>query len=448
MIGYVWDDVYDAATDATDWVEGAVESGFEWVSDAGGEIAGVLRFVAPIVALFPGIGTGLSVAMTAAAAYASGDAIEDAIVDIAASAIPGVVPRAIFRAAAQVSRDAISGRNVVQSVIGAGREVAGAAGGESAQAAFDTGVRVARGEEVGSSSLDALRAQFRQQSPAALAAFDGGRSIARGESFPDAAIAAGRAYIGAAGGNTALAAFDMGFAIARGKSLQEAGFAGLRAFASGNDVAERAVNFADAMIRAADEGRDVEDVLREELGSAFAQYGVAGRVALAGVLEQWRPQFLDTGSFELARYFDVDEIVARAAQAIMRKGASVPDEALREQLTRMGVETAVDKYGARAVASRDINSSYLEVRDTIREEQLLTAIRIDDDALKWGTAKYGPTRAPYVGPVLTRVVPEGVAVTAAPSSGRSTAGQDVLLGVTVAGALAALYWWARHGKAA
>ncbi len=70
-IGSVWDVVIDftvpfaAIRDAP-----AV---YNWFSDAGATIGQILKFIAPIVALWPGVGTALSVALSAAAAYACGE---------------------------------------------------------------------------------------------------------------------------------------------------------------------------------------------------------------------------------------------------------------------------------------------------------------------------------------------------------------------------------------
>lgn len=437
-IASVWDAFTGAASELGHAVGGDASKVYEWFSDAGQTIGSVLKFIAPIVALWPGIGTALSVALSAAAAYACGDAIEDAIVDIASNAIPGGVPRAIFRGAADVSRDAIAGRPVGRSIVGAARGVAGAAGGERAVAAFDVGWTAAQGENIGDDSVALARNQFGQSGTAALAAFDGGVAIARGGNGADAVIAAARAYIGGAGGPGALAAFDMGFALARGKDLQDAGFAALKALAQGNDAAERAVHFGEAMLRAAEEGRDVKDVLLDELGAAFAKYGDVGRAQLGNILKQWAPDFGSWGSQDLADYFDVAEVIARAAQAIMRDGK--PDEPLREELTKGTMARAVEKYGAGVVASRAVNRTYAEEKATLHSEELETALRISPLALSYGRAK--AEQAPPA------PIPQGSpapAIVAAPSGGsRSSVGQDVLLGLTIAGAIGALYWWSTH----
>ncbi len=464
QLGAVWDDAWDAWTDVGDAIGSGASAVYEWFSDAGQTIGQVLKFIAPIVALWPGVGTALSVALSAAAAYACGDAIEDAVVDIASNAIPGGVPRVLFRAGASVARDAIAGRPMGQAILVAARNVAGAAGGERAVAAFDIGVTAARGENVGDGSVALARGQLAGSGPAALAAFDGGVAIARGGNAGDAVVAAGRAYIGSAGGPGALAAFDFGVAIARGKDLQDAGFAGLKALAEGNDAAERAVHFVKAMVRAAETGQSVKEVLVEELTSAWEKYGSVAREQLGSILKQWGPDFGEWGSQDLADYFGVAELVARAAQSIMRDPAH-PDTELQDTLMKTGVQSAIEKYGPVVVASRQTNATYAETKAEIHSSQLETALRIPAYQLSYAAAKAEQpwsregmlvaaasksVAGSYAADAAAQgIVREAPAVVAAPSSRRSTLGQDVLLGVTIAGALGALYWWATsNGKAA
>jgi hypothetical protein len=203
------------------------------------------------------------------------------------------------------------------------------------------------------------------------------------------------------------------------------------------------------MVRAANEGRSVEEVLRNELIAAFDHYGAAGRAELGNIVKQWSPGFNDYGSFELAEHFGVDEIIARAAQAVMRSGTHEPDAPLLEELIKGGVQTAVEKYGAAVVASRETNASYAETQATLRSEQLMLVARMSDDALSYRRAKaeaWVPSDVRSVAVVAPPPPPQADAPQALPPVSRSSVGQDVLLGVTVAAALGALYWWARAGE--
>jgi hypothetical protein len=432
-MGNVFGDAWDAVADV-------VTSVVDRISDAGATIGSALKFVAPVVALWPGIGTGISVAMSAAAAYASGDKIEDAIVDIAAGAIPGGPPRVIFQAAADVSREALAGRPVLDAVLVAARQTAGAVGGDRAVAAFDQGVALAQGGDLSAASVAALRSQAQASGTAALAAFDAGVAITRGGDASDVVLAAGRDYIGAAGGPALLAGFDMGIALARGKDLQDAGFVALSSFAAGNDGAERAIHFAEAMTRAAQEGRDLGAVLRDELGAAFARYGAQATEQLEGLIARWSPYWSSLGSGELAALLGVAEPVARAAQAAMREGA--PDRALVDELG-----AAVARARGGAFESAGVAQSKVELLRVLAHQAELVAPQAR--AVSHRQLLADVFGAPPVKVAPAPRVPPAIIAAAAPvvKVSRSTAVQDALLVATVAGALGALYWWATSDRA-
>lgn len=458
-IGSIWDaagSLVDAAGSAAEGLGGEVvdnvEDVVDAVSDAGAEIGHVLKFIAPIVALWPGIGTAVSIALSAAAAYACGDPIDKAAVDLASNAIPGGVPRAVFNTGADVTRAAVRGEDIKAATIRGMRSVASSAGGERAVAAFDTGLAVARGQKIQDATWRLARENAKNGGTATLAAFDAGAAIANGGDVEDVAVAVARDYAATAGGPLAAAAFDGGLAIARGQSLQEAGFASLKAFAAGNDLTERALNFADKMARAARRGESIEKVLVDELvedvdryGGALVRSGAAESVKtyvatqLEPIIAAWPkltaiPYFDDLGSYALAEALGVAEEIARAAQAVMREG--VPDETLLNRLTKTGVQNAIEKYGAAVVASRDTNKTYGETEAEFRSDQLELVARMPAKVLSYATAKEQqatPSDAP----------PTIVEVPSPPSSPRHSPMGDVALGGVIAAAAVALFFWAK-----
>lgn len=459
-IGGVLDAFVDAASAGAGEIADTATSFVDAVSDAGKEIGSVLKFVAPIVALWPGIGTGLSIAMSAAAAYACGDRIEDAAIDIASSAIPGGVPRAAFNGAAEIAKTAVRGGNVTEASLRACRAVASSAGGDRAVAAFDTAVAVAKGDKVKGSMWALARKNAAQGGAASLAAFDAAYAVEQGGNAGDATLAAARGYIRAAGGPIAAAAFDGGVAIARGKALQDAGFEALKAFAAGDELSERAVEFADKMARAVRSGEPLERVLVRELADDVDRYGAAASRSGAGdgakafvaenlgpLLANWPtfrvvlPGFDDWGSYALAAAVGLGEPLARAAQAIMRDVANggEPDQALADHLMKTGVANAIDKFGAAVVAARSTNQTYTETKAAIRSDQLMLVARMAPKALSYATAK-----AEQAPPAASVAAPEPFTVEAPPapsSPARTSTLGDVALGGTIAAAIVALAWW-------
>lgn len=455
QLGSLWDAFGGAGDALADAGYDSVVVVKDAVSDAGDEIGAALKLVAPVIALWPGIGTAVSIALSAAAAYACGDPIDQAAVDIASNAIPGGVPRVVFNTGADVTRTALRGGDVKAAAIRGMRSVASSAGGERAVAAFDTGVAVARGEKIKDASWRLARENAKSGGAATLAAFDAGTAVANGGDAEDVILAAARSYAVSAGGPLVAAAFDGGLAIARGQSLQDAGFAALKGFVAGNDLGERSLAFASAMVRAARKGESVKKVLADELvadvdryGAALARSGAVGSAKdavakeLGPVLERWPdldwlPGFDTWGSYALAEALGVVEEIARAAQAVMRDGTV--DQPLLERLTKTGVQNAIEKYGAGVVASKVVNRTYAETKGDIREERLLSVATMPTQALSYATAKseQAPAQA-----ASTPVVKE-IEHQAAPSSPRNGVASDVALGGVVAAAAVALFFWAK-----
>lgn len=159
-----------------------------------------------------------------------------------------------------------------------------------------------------------------------------GKEIADGKRFEEGLVAAARANIKAYAGPAAAAAFDAGLALSRGATLREAGFAFLYHFTAGNEIVDRAAHFAEAMVIAAEEGKEVKDVLIEQLGDALLQYGKgvaigrAREVAIAIVKDR---TLLDMPPRELAAKLQIPEEIALAGQAVVTatpEGRYVIDE--------------------------------------------------------------------------------------------------------------------------
>lgn len=474
-IGNVFDDVGGAIEDAADAVADVATSVVDDISDAGHAIGAVLKFIAPIVALWPGIGTGLAIALEAAGAYAAGDKIEDAIIETTTAAIPGGVPRVAFAAAADITETAIKGGNVGNAVIGQCRNLANSVGGERAVGAFDAGLAVARGDKVNGAMWKLARGTAAQGGPVELAAFDASYAIAQGGNALDATRAIARDYFGQMGGPLAAAAFEAGVSIATGKSIQDAGFAALAAFVAGNDLGERAVAFADAMTRAAQSGQPIGAVVRKELETDAETYGRALSRSGAGdgakalfaeklgpILDGWKDEWAALGSYQLGDLLGVDEIFARAGQAIMRDvaGGGEPDYALAAQLMQTGIQMAIDRFGPAFVASTATNLTYAQTKADLRQDELTLAARLPAVALSYGTAlaqaqasggALRQTVAPSAlratvpsvpDPAPVAVAPAPVAAPAPAPSSSSMTPANIALGGGIAVGLVALVWWA------
>lgn len=449
--------------DAWNGLEDVATSIVDDISDAGSAIGSVLKFVAPIIALVPGWGTAISVALEAAAAWASQDSLQDAIVEIVGGAMPGPVTRAAFDSAADVTKTALDGGDVGAAAIAAGRRAASSFGGKQGEAAYDVGLQVARGAKVSDASWALARSQVSQQGPAALAAFDAAVTIHNGGNALDATRAALRAYLETTGSAPTLVAFDMGVALAQGKSLQDAGFSALKNFVAGNTGLDRATNFAERMIKASRSGKALAVVLEDELSSAVGQYGVQRAAEVLGpVIAQWNQAWNEWGVSSLAERLGISDLMAQAAQAIMRSGT--PDAKLYAKLTQTGIESAIAKFGAAVIASKAVNESYTQVRAEERADQLTLEARLPASSLSYATAaaqiaasapvsvlgrvKLPAGAAPAVvatpPPPLSPPPPDDVAqAPAAPSSPRTGALGNVALGLTVTLACLSLVWWAR-----
>lgn len=320
------DNYTDAVSNAADWVGGAIST----IGDAGKLIGGLLKTIAPVVAMYPGLGTAFSVAVYAAGAACAKDDLSDAVIGTASSALPPGLPRIAFDGAANITVAIADGSNVLDTAMEACRQAAGTAGPQ-ASAAFDSGVAVMRGGKIDQRAIDAGRAfALTSGGQAAATAYDAGISIARGNTPDQVILDTARGYIRDMGGPMAAAAFDTGVAMGYGKTLQEAGWIGLHTYVKGNDAEEQILNFIDAVGRAKNAGMAVEALLQNDLVSDFMNgLGDQGIKAVDAVQQALQPitdfigndlNLLNFSPGDLAKQWNIPEEFVRTAQAIMRSG--------------------------------------------------------------------------------------------------------------------------------
>jgi hypothetical protein len=342
----------------TDLVSDAIDD----IGEAGDLIGGILKSVSPLLAMVPGIGTAFSVAVYAAGAIAAKDSITDALIGTASAAMPPGVPRIAFDGGISITRDVAEGRPVIDSAIAACRNAARAAGGAPAAEAFDAGIAVLKGGPVDQRIIDQGRAFARETGGvAAAASFDAGVAVAQGKSVDHVVIEVARGYVNEMGGPVALAAFDTAVALGYAKTLQEAGYAGLHTFAKGNTAIEKILNFIEKVGRARTLRQGVQDVLESDLGQDFLhglqQYipnpsASAIEDSLQPYVDTFRDhlELLDQASGDLAKYWEVDEAIVRAAQALTRSRDGNVDQALLASLksVKLASDSGGDAAGTKA----------------------------------------------------------------------------------------------------
>ena len=308
-----------------------------------------------------------------------------------------------------------------------------------------------------------------------------GKSLLEGEPLDQALLEGGRALAESQGGVLAAAAYDAAIVVAQGKALQDAGFAGLKALAKGNDVAERAASYAETIVRAAQGGMSVEDMLTSELAATLArEAGATVSKQLDGAVERVRGnlELLNAGSQALAVALQVPESVARAAQAVLRAGDGSADlDMLRSlkpplKLGRVDTSNVVDDRTI-CEAAADAWSRGSPAAPTLRRmcdewrasqptlalgrvqsttEDTRTICEAAADAARRGSPAAsglarqceawraaGGDEAPSLAEELTQAPP----VVAPREGSRSSATADVALGGVVAAAAVALFLWAR-----
>lgn len=213
--------------------------------------------------------------------------------------------------------------------------------GTGVAAALGAAASLAEGQSI-SDALVAGAMSALPGGPAWAAAGASARSLLDGERIDRAALAGVREAIRVEGGDLAAAAYDGLVAVAQGKSLQDAGFAGLSALAQGNTLAERGAHYAEAIARAVEEGRAVDDVLVADLAADVVRYG--GEMAyqqIAPIVARLKvdPSMMQLSPSQLGGLFGVGEAMGRAARAIMRSG--VEDVALRERIAPRPAHTEI-----------------------------------------------------------------------------------------------------------
>jgi hypothetical protein len=333
----IFDDIAEGVSDAVDAI-----------GDAGDVIGGILKSVSPVLAAVPGIGTAFSVAVYAAGAIAAKDRISDAAIGVASAAMPPGLPRIAFDGASNIARDVSQGRPVFDSAIQACRQAAEQAGGGPAVQAFDAGTAALNGQQIDQRLIDQGRA-FALQSggQAAASSYDAGVAIAQGKGADQVVVSVARGYVQQVGGPLGAAAFDTAIALGYGKTLQEANYIGLHTLVRGNDEAEKILNFVERVGRAASGGKDLyhllEDALAVDLQSALPavrltrDMGPAIDRALNPYIEHFRDHldYLAIPAGDLAQQWNDNEVLIRAAQALMRSGnGAIDDGMMRRFKTR------------------------------------------------------------------------------------------------------------------
>lgn len=325
----IWDlDNYsDFVKDAANEIEDVATS----IADAGHLIGGILKTIAPVIAMYPGLGTAFSVAIYAAGAAAAGDNLTDAAIGTASSAMPPGLPRIAFDGGATLTKEIARGENIIDSTIETCRKVAKQSGPQAA-AAFDAGVSAVKGGKIDQRAIDAGRAfALTTGGQASATSYDAGVSIAKGNKADAVVLDAARGYVRDMGGPLAAAAFDTGIAMGYGQTLQEAGYIGLQTYVKGNDPLEKILNFVDVVGRAESLGMALEMLLQTELAKDFIASIPSTGVSFTGpgvdsLLKPYvdeiknNPYLMNIPAGELAKQFKVDEALIRAAQALMRSG--------------------------------------------------------------------------------------------------------------------------------
>jgi hypothetical protein len=190
--------------------------------------------------------------------------------------------------------------------------------GQGVALALTTASGVALGEPISQAVLDGVSASL-PGAPASQLAFNAAvqatQAIAEGKPLSEAALATAR---GALPSDVTKAAFDAGVAIGKGKNLQTAGFAALHDVTPGDDLAEKAENFAQAAIEAKQQGKAVGDVLRDQTVANVEKLGGdAVDTQLRPLLSQMtsNPALVNLSRDALAHAANVPPEVAHAALA-------------------------------------------------------------------------------------------------------------------------------------
>ncbi len=363
----IFDDIGEGIADAADVVldvgEGIGDVAgdiADALGDAGDEIGGVLKMAAPVIAFFPGIGTGISVAIYAAGAAAAGDTIEEATIGTVLSAAPPGPIRIALSGGINAVTAIAKGQSVLGATLDTMKQTAYQVSPEAGKA-FEAGVNLASGGNVGEAALQTARgALARQGDASSLMAFDAGVGIIKGKPAGKIALDVGRAYIEKTQGPQVVAAYDVGVALAYGKTLQEAGYQGLKSFVSAWSGGESVESFTAKVGQANALGIGVDELLKSELAGDFIKRLKVDKIPFsqAKVVEIIRPYadrivgmpvFSQMPSGMLAQLWNAPEPYVRAAQAVVRTGKT--DQALLASIQPLtirikiegGVEYAADK---------------------------------------------------------------------------------------------------------
>ncbi len=315
------------------------------------------------------------------------------------------------------------------------------------------------GEPIGDALLDAATNALpggKLVKEAFTAGVTFGTALIRGERFDEAAAEYGRSLAQRNGGPLAVAAYDTAIVVARAKSLQDVGFGVLSVFVKNGapvkgwakDVLD---SYADKAARAAHEGRNVVDVLSEDLAKDVAR--VAGGAVLDRVVTAIsdNPAFRSMPSDALASALGVAEEVARAGQAIMRDGSV--DQQLYARL--LGGEAAfAAKHGWKETAQtqKTIVESLEEKRNAALAAQavIVRGTQLRDFLPGYMTpaerAADAAQPTPKIPPPLPAFLVGSTGGASSTPSPRHTLKGDLALAGVIALAAGAVVWWATAEK--
>lgn len=141
-------------------------------------------------------------------------------------------------------------------------------------------------------------------------------------------------------------AYDGGLALARGKTLAEAGFATMRQYARGDDLAEEAAAYAEAIYLSVKTERPLKDVLLDQLYKDVIRLGpevIRDQLGDAIAQLQADPSLMRNMPHELAGILSIDPAIANAALAAVQdlgNGVVVVDPDVSNRLLRGPIDAA------------------------------------------------------------------------------------------------------------
>jgi hypothetical protein len=337
-------------------------------------IAHITQSIAPFVGMIiPGFGTIASVALSAAAAIALGDPLDKAAIEIVASGLPPGPIRQTFTSTSDFLVNVYNGERADRAALHTTRELVGSLGGPQALTAYDAGLAVAQGVSVSDETLALARESVvSSMGFEGALSFDTAVAIVQHQDSPAYLLQISRDFVVQAGANPELVAiYDAGLALAQGETLHRVGFKFLMNIAQGNDLAEKALHFLDALIRSIDLDLPIKEVLMRDVLQALTPLGMFARsVKLPDCIDK----LLGNGdmlsrlsAIDVSEYLNVPVALAWASQAAIKQledGSHVVDPEVMAilQAPSGGSTTTTLKL---ASASRRVTAAWLHTSTTV-----------------------------------------------------------------------------------